>query len=70
MLGALGGLVAWAASYLAIEGIAQAIVGDTDPVWLGEEIGIVATGAILMAVGLLIARPSSTRSYAEVAASR
>lgn len=66
-LGALGGLVAWWLSYMVIEGIAQRIVGDTDPAWLGEEIGIVATGAVLMTVGLLLARPSATRSYAEVA---
>jgi hypothetical protein len=65
--GAVGGLVAWWLSYLVIEGIAKAIVGDTDPVWLGEEIGIVATGAVLMTVGLLLARPSSTRAYAGVA---
>jgi len=67
VLGAFGGLVAWVLSYMVIEGIAKAIVGDTDPVWLGEEIGIVATGAVLMTVGLLLARPSATRSYAEVA---
>ena len=68
ILGAVGGLVTWAVSYLVIEGIAQGIVGDTDPAWLGEEVGIVATGAILMTVGLLLARPSTgTRTYAEVA---
>ncbi len=55
--GALGGLVAWWLSYIVIEAIAQAIVGDTDPVWLGDEIGIVATGVILMTIGLLLARP-------------
>lgn len=55
-LGGLGGLVAWVLSYMVIEGIAQAVVGDTDPVWLGEEIGIVATGAVLMTVGLLLVR--------------
>ncbi|MDQ4053114.1 MAG: hypothetical protein M3237_10495 [Actinomycetota bacterium] len=65
--GAVGGLVAWAISYLVIEGIAMAIVGDTEPVWLGEEIGIVSTGAVLMTVGLLLARASSTRAPAEVA---
>jgi hypothetical protein len=65
--GAVGGLVAWALSYMVIEGIAMAIVGDTDPVWLGEEIGIVSTGAVLMTVGLLLARSSSTGAYAEVA---
>lgn len=65
--GALGGLLAWALSYMAIEGIAMGIVGDTDPVWLGEEIGIVATGAVLMTLGLLLARPSSARLHPEVA---
>lgn len=55
-LGALGGLVAWWLSYMVIESISQAIAGDTDPVWLGEEIGIVATGAVLMAFGLLLLR--------------
>lgn len=65
--GAVGGLVTWVLSYMVIEGIAKAIVGDTDPVWLGEEIGIIATGAVLMTIGLLLARPSSTRAHADVA---
>jgi hypothetical protein len=65
--GAFGGLVAWWLSYMVIEGIAKAIVGSTDPVWLGEEVGIVATGAVLMTVGLLLARSSSSRVHAEVA---
>ncbi|WP_332666579.1 hypothetical protein [Aeromicrobium sp.] len=56
ILGAVAGLVAWVVSYMVIEGIAMAIVGDTDPAWLGEEIGIVATGAVLMTVGLLLSR--------------
>jgi hypothetical protein len=68
VLGGVGGLLAWGISYMVIEGIAQGIVGDTDPAWLGEEIGIVSTGAILMTVGLLLVRPSTgSRSYAEVA---
>lgn len=67
VVAAVGGLVAWVVSYMVIEGVAQAIVGDTDPAWLGEEIGIVATGAVLMTVGLLLARTSSTRVHAEVA---
>jgi hypothetical protein len=67
LAGAVGGLLAWWLCYLVVEGIAMTIVGDTDPVWLGEEVGIVATGAVLLAVGLLLARPSSTRAYAEAA---
>ena len=66
--GAIGGLVVWWLSYMVIEGVAQAIVGDTDPVWLGEEIGVVATGAILMTIGLLLARPGTARVHVEEAA--
>ena len=65
--GAIGGLVVWWLSYTVIEGIAQAIVGDTDPVWLGEEIGVVATGAVLMTIGLLLARPGTARVRVEEA---
>lgn len=67
VVGAFGGLVAWAVSYMLIEGIAQAIVGDTDPVWLGEEVGIVATGAVLMTVGLLLARRPAARMHQDIA---
>lgn len=67
ILGALGGVVAWYVTYLLVEGIAQAVIGDTDPVWLGEEIGIVLTGALLMTIGLLLSRPASTRTRADVA---
>jgi hypothetical protein len=67
IVGAVGGLVAWVITYMVIDGIAVAIVGDTDSPWLGDEIGIVATGAILMTVGLLLARPSAAPTYAEVA---
>ena len=60
-LAALGGVVVWAVSYTVIEGVAQSIVGDTEPVWLGEEVGIVGTGALLMTVGLLLVRPRAAR---------
>ncbi len=56
-LGGVAGLVLWAVSYQVIEGIAKAVVGETDPAWVGEEVGIVLTGAVLMTVGLLLARP-------------
>jgi len=39
----------------------MAVAGETDPVWLGEEIGIIATGAGLMSVGLMLARPTPAR---------
>ncbi len=62
VLGAVGGLVGWVLSYAVIETLAQAVVGDTDPLWMHEEIGIVATGAILMTVGLLLARARSSEA--------
>lgn len=65
--GAVVGLVTWVLSYMVIEGIAQAIVGDTDPVWLGDEIGIVATGAVLMTVGLLLLRRPLAGTRGDVA---
>ena len=61
VLAAVGGLALWAVSYTVIEGVAQSIVGDTNPVWLGEEIGIVSTGTVLMTVGLLLVRPGAAR---------
>ncbi len=67
VLGAIAGLVTWVASYLVIEGIAQGIVGDTDPVWLGDEIGIVLTGAVLMTVGLMLARPKANDEAVQAA---
>lgn len=59
--GAVGGLVTWVVSYMTIETAAKAVAGETGPVWLGEEIGIVATGAVLMSVGLMLARPTPAR---------
>ncbi len=60
VVGAVGGLVAWVLTYMVVEGVAQALTGDTDPAWLGEEIGIVATGAVLMTLGLLLLRSSAS----------
>ena len=62
-IAAVAGLALWAVTYSVIEGVAQSIVGDTEPVWLGDEIGIVATGALLMTVGLLLSRPRVTKDH-------
>lgn len=61
-IGGLGGLVAWWLSYMVIEGVAKGVAGETGPTWLSDEIGIVATGAVLMTVGLLLARPPARRN--------
>ena len=56
-LGGVGGVVLWAISYMVIDGIGQGVVGKSGPEWLSDEIGIVLTGAVLMTVGLMLARP-------------
>ena len=57
LLGALAGPVAWFASYVLIESAAQAAAGDAGPSWLHDEVGIITTGAVLMTIGLALARP-------------
>jgi hypothetical protein len=56
ILGGVAGLVTWVVSYMVVDAVAKAIAGDSGPSWLEDEVGIVATGAILMTVGLLLAR--------------
>ena len=51
------GFISWAVIYALIESIAKAIAGDAGPEWFPEEVGILATGAVLMTVGLLLLRP-------------
>jgi hypothetical protein len=69
VLGAAGGLVLWAVTYTVVESIAMAVVTEgTGPVWLHEEIGILATGVLLMTVGLLGYRASSGLAGVDAAA--
>lgn len=67
-LGALGGLVAWWLTYLVLDAIAKAVVGDSGPSWMPDEAGIVVTGAVLMTAGLLLLR-SRDEVRTQVAAS-
>jgi hypothetical protein len=60
-LGGVVGLVGWWVVYLVVDAVSQAIAGDAGPSWLTDEIGIVVTGALLLTVGLLLARPSADR---------
>lgn len=69
LLGVLGvpvGLVAWAVTFVLIEAAAQVVVAKgTGPVWLHEEIGILATGAVLTAAGLFGIRRTSGLRFAD-----
>lgn len=55
-LAAVGGFLSFFVCFMVLEGIAKAIVGDAGPSWLEDEVGILATGAVLMAGGLFLAR--------------
>ena len=56
-VGAAGlGLLAFFALFSVVDGAAGGVVGDAGPAWLGDEAGILATGAALAAAGLLLAR--------------
>ena len=58
----IAGFLSFFVSYVVLEGIAQSLVGDTGPTWLGDEVGILVTGIVLAATGLLVAQRSQLRS--------
>jgi hypothetical protein len=47
------------ASYMALDAVAVALVGDTGPSWLNDEAGIALTGAVWLAIGLASRRRSA-----------
>lgn len=49
----IGGLLSFFVSYTVLDGIAKALVGDAGPAWLSDEAGILVTGGMLAAAGLL-----------------
>lgn len=52
----MAGFLSAFVSYALLESIAQGLVGDTDPTWIGDEIGIFVTGLVLATTGLLAAQ--------------
>ena len=58
-LAALLAPFAFFASFVVLDGIAQALAGDVSPVWLGDEVGIVLTGAVWLIIGLWAVRDSA-----------
>jgi hypothetical protein len=51
-------------SFIVLESLAKAAVGDAGPAWLEEEVGILATGAVWLATGLTLLRGSYTQAEA------
>lgn len=66
VVGAVGGLLAWGVIYVLIESAVQSLVGEgTGPVWLHDEVGILSTGTVLMAAGLLGVRRTSGLRFSD-----
>ena len=56
LLAAAAALPALILVYSAIDAVLKAIFGDVGPSWLADELGIVATGALCLAGGVLLGR--------------
>lgn len=54
----IAGVVSFFFAYVAIDGAAKTVSGDAGPTWFHDEVGILATGAIMAATGLLLVRRS------------
>ena len=61
LLGALAAVVALWVLYFVLDGILKPTFEGVGPSWLHEELGILATGAICVAVGVFLARRVSER---------
>jgi hypothetical protein len=56
LLGAVAAIVALCLLYIVLDGILRPAFEDVGPSWLHEELGILATGAICLIGGVLLAR--------------
>ncbi len=61
LLGAVGAIVALWALYVVLDGILKPAFEGIGPSWLHEELGILATGAICVLGGVLLARRIAER---------
>jgi hypothetical protein len=56
LVGAVAGVVALWALYIVLDGILKPTFDGVGPSWLHEELGILATGAICLVIGVVLAR--------------
>jgi hypothetical protein len=61
LLGAVAAVIALWALYTVLDGILKPTFEGVGPSWLHEELGILATGAICLAVGVFLARRIAER---------
>jgi TRAP-type uncharacterized transport system fused permease subunit len=49
--------------YSVVDAVLKGIFGDAGPSWLADELGIVATGALCLAVGVLLGRTAGSPGH-------
>ncbi len=64
LLGAVAAVIALWALYTVLDGILKPTFEGVGPSWLHEELGILATGAICLVVGVFLARTTARPSPA------
>jgi hypothetical protein len=64
LIGAVAAVIALWALYIVLDGVLKPSFEGVGPSWLHEELGILATGAICLVVGVLLARRSARGSPA------
>lgn len=55
-LAGLAGIAGWGVLYVALEAPARSLVADAGPAWLGDEVGILVTAAVVTAAALAALR--------------
>ena len=61
VIAALAAPVVAFASFVVLESIAKAVVGDAGAEWLNDEVGILLTGLVWLAAGALLAQRPANR---------
>ena len=63
VLAAAAGVVGLFLLYTVLDALLKAAFGDTEPSWLRDELGIVATGVVCLVGGVVLARSVAARSH-------
>jgi len=62
VLAAVGGVIGLFLLYALLDSVLKAAFGDAGPSWLKDELGIVATGAVCFAGGVLLGRSAAVQA--------
>ena len=63
LLAAFAGIVGLFLLYTLLDAVLKGAFGDAGPSWLADELGIVATGAVCLVGGVLLARSTAARLH-------